>query len=48
MAVSAGVGYLVAGLTDGNLWLSWLATAVVLFGVTIFLHVKDQKAARAA
>lgn len=48
VAGSAAVGYLVAGLTDGNLWLSWLATAVVLFGVTIFLHVTQKAEARKA
>lgn len=48
VAGSAAVGYLVAGLTDGNLWLSWLATAIVLFGVTIFLHVTQKAEARKA
>ncbi len=43
VAVSAGVGYLVAGLTGGSLLMSWLSTAVVLFGVTIFLHVSETR-----
>ena len=48
VACSAAVGYLVAGMTGGNLWLSWLATAVVLFGVTIYLHVKEQRSSQKA
>lgn len=48
VACSAAVGYLVAGMTGGNLWLSWLATAVVLFGVTICLHVKEQRSSQKA
>lgn len=48
VACSAAVGYLVAGMTGGNLWLSWLATAVVLFGVTICLHVKEQRSPQKA
>lgn len=48
VAGSAGVGYLVAGVSGGSLWMSWLATAVVLFGVTIFLHVKEGRSAAKA
>ena len=48
VAGSAGVGYLVAGVSGGSLWMSWLATAVVLFGVTIFLHVKEGRSASKA
>lgn len=48
VAGSAGVGYLVAGVSGGSLWMSWLATAVVLFGVTISLHVKEGRSAAKA
>ena len=48
VAGSAGVGYLVAGVSGGSLWMSWLATAVVLFGVTIFLHVIEGRSAAKA
>lgn len=48
VAGSAGVGYLVAGVSGGSLWMSWLATAVVLFGATIFLHVKEGRSAAKA
>ncbi len=48
VAGSAGVGYLVAGLSGGSLWMSWLATALVLFGVTIFLHVTEKRSPQKA
>ncbi len=43
VAVCAGVGYLVAGLTDGSLLWSFGSAAVLLIATMIFLHARSAK-----
>ncbi len=43
VAVCSGVGYLVAGISGGNLWLSLGTSLVVLLGTVIGLHAYQAK-----